>query len=232
MASPCRRARFVSALMGNLYRLVRGVAAVAGRRNSAARATTPPLRPTASHRVSPGRVAIARRVVAGGPAWPAIAGHAPTANAATRAARAPTTASAARAATADQAAAKGATPEGVMAEGAAPAEDAAAQAAATTIARGARSASSTPSTRWSTAASRMSRKRAPSLGASTGRSSSAPSPTRSRRKPVSQNYVLQREGNDSEFPTLGAARDTVKKKIVHPEKLTLSKAEHVAAKKQ
>ena len=50
------------------------------------------------------------------------------------------------------------------------------------------------------------------------------------RKPVSQNYVLQREGADSEFPTLGAARDAVNKKIVHPEKLTLSKAEHVAAK--
>jgi hypothetical protein len=50
------------------------------------------------------------------------------------------------------------------------------------------------------------------------------------RKPVSQNYVLQREGADSEFPTLGAARDAVNKKIVHPEKLTLSRAEHLAAK--
>lgn len=50
------------------------------------------------------------------------------------------------------------------------------------------------------------------------------------RKAVSQNYVLQRDGSDSEFPTLGAARDTVNKKIVHPEKLTLSKAEHAAAK--
>ncbi|HEV2186456.1 MAG TPA: hypothetical protein VGR70_04580 [Stellaceae bacterium] len=50
------------------------------------------------------------------------------------------------------------------------------------------------------------------------------------RKPVTQSYVLQREGADSEFPTLGAARDAVNKKIVHPEKLTLSKAEHVAAK--
>ncbi len=50
------------------------------------------------------------------------------------------------------------------------------------------------------------------------------------RKPMSQNYVLQREGADSEFPTLGAARDAVNKKIVHPEKLTLSKAEHLAAK--
>lgn len=51
------------------------------------------------------------------------------------------------------------------------------------------------------------------------------------RKPMSQNYVLQRDGADSEFPTLGAARDAVNKKIVHPEKLTLSKAEHAAAKK-
>jgi hypothetical protein len=51
------------------------------------------------------------------------------------------------------------------------------------------------------------------------------------RKPMSQSYVLQRDGADSEFPTLGAARDAVNKKIVHPEKLTLSKAEHAAAKK-
>jgi hypothetical protein len=50
------------------------------------------------------------------------------------------------------------------------------------------------------------------------------------RKPMSQNYVLQRDGVDSEFPSLGAARDAVNKKIVHPEKLTLSKAEHTAQK--
>jgi len=50
------------------------------------------------------------------------------------------------------------------------------------------------------------------------------------RKPMSHSYVLQRDGVDSEFPTLGAARDTVNKKIVHPEKLTLSKAEHAAQK--
>ncbi|HTQ34775.1 MAG TPA: hypothetical protein VMI30_11430 [Stellaceae bacterium] len=50
------------------------------------------------------------------------------------------------------------------------------------------------------------------------------------RKPMSQNYVLQRDGVDSEFPSLGAARDAVNKRIVHPEKLTLSKAEHVAQK--
>lgn len=51
------------------------------------------------------------------------------------------------------------------------------------------------------------------------------------RKATSQTYVVQRDGADSEFPTLGAARDTVHKTIVHPEKLTLSKAEHAAAKK-
>jgi hypothetical protein len=50
------------------------------------------------------------------------------------------------------------------------------------------------------------------------------------RKAVSQSYVLQRDGNDSDFPTLGAARNAVNKTIVHPEKLTLSKAEHAAAK--
>jgi hypothetical protein len=50
------------------------------------------------------------------------------------------------------------------------------------------------------------------------------------RKPTSQSYVVQRDGVDSEFPSLGAARDTVNKKIVHPEKLTLSKAEHAAQK--
>ncbi len=44
-------------------------------------------------------------------------------------------------------------------------------------------------------------------------------------------YVLQREGVDAEFPNLGAARAAVNKTIVHPEKLTLSKAEHAAAKK-
>jgi hypothetical protein len=50
------------------------------------------------------------------------------------------------------------------------------------------------------------------------------------RKPRSQSYVLQRDGVDSEFPSLGAARDAVNKKIVHPEKLTLSKADHAAQK--
>lgn len=47
---------------------------------------------------------------------------------------------------------------------------------------------------------------------------------------MSQNYVLQRDGVDSEFPNLGAARNAVNKTIVHPEKLTLSKAEHAAQK--
>ena len=49
-------------------------------------------------------------------------------------------------------------------------------------------------------------------------------------KAMSASYVLQREGIEAEFPNLGAARAAVNKTIVHPEKLTLSKAEHVAAK--
>jgi hypothetical protein len=49
-------------------------------------------------------------------------------------------------------------------------------------------------------------------------------------KAMSASYVLRREGVDAEFPNLGAARAAVNKTIVHPEKLTLSKAEHVAAK--
>ncbi len=50
------------------------------------------------------------------------------------------------------------------------------------------------------------------------------------RKPMSAAYVLQREGGETEFANLGAARAAANKTIVHPEKLTLSKAEHVAAK--
>jgi hypothetical protein len=50
-------------------------------------------------------------------------------------------------------------------------------------------------------------------------------------KAMSATYVLQREGVDSEYPNLGAARAAVNKTIIHPEKLTLSKAEHVAARK-
>lgn len=51
------------------------------------------------------------------------------------------------------------------------------------------------------------------------------------RKPVRAVYVLQRDGVDTEFSGLGAARNAVNKTIVHPEKLTRSKAEHTAAKK-
>lgn len=50
-------------------------------------------------------------------------------------------------------------------------------------------------------------------------------------KAMSAVYALQREGVDLEFPNLGAARAAVNKTIIHPEKLTLSKAEHAAAKK-
>jgi hypothetical protein len=49
-------------------------------------------------------------------------------------------------------------------------------------------------------------------------------------KAISAVYVLQRDGFDTEFPNLGTARAEVNKTIVHPEKLTLSKAEHAAAK--
>jgi hypothetical protein len=51
------------------------------------------------------------------------------------------------------------------------------------------------------------------------------------RKALSAMYVLQRDGQDTEFPNLGAARSAVNKTIVHPEKLTLSRAEIAAAKK-
>ena len=47
-------------------------------------------------------------------------------------------------------------------------------------------------------------------------------------KPISATYVLKRDGVDAEFPGLSAARAAVNKTIVHPEKLTLSKAEHAA----
>ncbi len=50
-------------------------------------------------------------------------------------------------------------------------------------------------------------------------------------KPISATYVLKRDGVDTEFPSLGTARAAANKTIVHPEKLTLSKAEHAAAKK-
>lgn len=50
------------------------------------------------------------------------------------------------------------------------------------------------------------------------------------RKALAAVYVLQRDGADSEFPNLGAARAAVNKTIVHPEKLTRSKAEYAAEK--
>ena len=50
------------------------------------------------------------------------------------------------------------------------------------------------------------------------------------RKPISAVYVLQRDGNDAEFPNLGSARSAVNKTIVHPEKLTRSKEEYAAEK--
>jgi hypothetical protein len=49
-------------------------------------------------------------------------------------------------------------------------------------------------------------------------------------KTMSTTYVLQREGAETEFANLGAARAAANKTIVHPEKLTMSKAEHAAAK--
>ncbi len=51
------------------------------------------------------------------------------------------------------------------------------------------------------------------------------------RKAVSAAYVVQRDGVDTDFPNLGAARAAVNKTIVHPEKLTRSKAEYAAEKK-
>jgi hypothetical protein len=53
---------------------------------------------------------------------------------------------------------------------------------------------------------------------------------RDQGKPISAVYVLQREGAETEFPSLGTARAAANKTIVHPEKLTMSKAEHAAAK--
>ena len=43
-------------------------------------------------------------------------------------------------------------------------------------------------------------------------------------------YVLRRDGTDAEFAQLSAARAAVHKTISHPEKLTLSKAEHAKAR--
>jgi hypothetical protein len=47
---------------------------------------------------------------------------------------------------------------------------------------------------------------------------------------MSASYVLERDGVETEFPNLGAARAAVNKVIAHPEKLTRSKAEYAAAK--
>lgn len=49
-------------------------------------------------------------------------------------------------------------------------------------------------------------------------------------KAISAVYVLRRDEVDTEFPSLGTARAAANKTIIHPEKLTLSKAEHAAAK--
>lgn len=49
---------------------------------------------------------------------------------------------------------------------------------------------------------------------------------------VSTVYVLRRDGVDTEFPYLGAARAAVNKKIVHPEKLTRPKSDYAAVAKK
>jgi hypothetical protein len=45
---------------------------------------------------------------------------------------------------------------------------------------------------------------------------------------VSTAYVLKRDGAETEFPYLAAAREAVNKKIVHPEKLTRPKEDYAA----
>lgn len=45
---------------------------------------------------------------------------------------------------------------------------------------------------------------------------------------VSTVYVLKRDGTETEFPFLAAAREAVNKKIVHPEKLTQPKESYAA----
>jgi len=50
-------------------------------------------------------------------------------------------------------------------------------------------------------------------------------------KPISAVYVLRRDGVDTEFANLSAARAAVNKKIVHPEKLTRAKADYGSTKK-
>jgi len=53
---------------------------------------------------------------------------------------------------------------------------------------------------------------------------------RNTARAVSAIYVLRRDGVETEFPHLSAARAAVNKTISHPEKLTLSKSDHAAAK--
>jgi len=53
---------------------------------------------------------------------------------------------------------------------------------------------------------------------------------RNSARTVSAIYVLQRDGVDTEFPQLSAARAAVNKTISHPEKLTPSKSDYAAAK--
>lgn len=50
-------------------------------------------------------------------------------------------------------------------------------------------------------------------------------------KQVSALYILKRDGAETEFPNLGAARAAVNKTIVHPEKLTRAKADYPTTKK-
>lgn len=50
-------------------------------------------------------------------------------------------------------------------------------------------------------------------------------------KTVSALYILKRDGAETEFPNLGAARAAVNKTIVHPEKLTRAKADYPTTKK-
>jgi hypothetical protein len=50
-------------------------------------------------------------------------------------------------------------------------------------------------------------------------------------KTVSALYILKREGAETEFPNLGAARAAVNKTIVHPEKLTRPKTDYPTTKK-
>ena len=49
-------------------------------------------------------------------------------------------------------------------------------------------------------------------------------------KTVSALYILRRDGAETEFPNLGAARAAVNKTIVHPEKLTRAKADYPTKK--